>query len=114
MSRSFWAYDKTQMGPENTAEKGKVAGTWGIIWETVRYALVAALIIIPIRTFIAQPFVVSGNSMYPTFHNGEYLIVNELAKYQDTYERGDVVILRYPVDPSKYFIKRVIGLPEET
>lgn len=86
----------------------------GMFWETVRYAIVAALIIIPIRTFVAQPFVVSGNSMLPTFKNGEYLIVNETAKYVGEYRRGDVVILRYPVDPSKYFIKRVIGLPGET
>ncbi len=92
----------------------KVATTLEIFWETLRYAVVAALIIIPIRTFVAQPFVVSGNSMFPTFHNGEYLIVNELAKYKGIYNRGDVVILRYPNDPSKYFIKRVIGLPGET
>ena len=90
------------------------ASMLGVIWETIKYALIAAVIILPIRTFIAQPFVVSGNSMYPTFHNGEYLIVNELAKYQGTYERGDVVILRYPNDPPKYFIKRVIGLPGES
>lgn len=102
------------METENKPENEEQTGTWGVIWETVRYALVAALIIIPIRTFIAQPFVVSGNSMYPTFHNSEYLIVNELAKYEDSYERGDVVILRYPLDPSKYFIKRIIGLPGET
>ncbi len=84
------------------------------LWEMIRYAVIAAVIIIPIRMFIAQPFIVSGNSMYPTLKNGEYLIVNELARYQGNYERGDVVILRYPNDPSKYFIKRVIGLPGET
>lgn len=98
--------------PEQSGEES--ASMLGVIWETVKYALIAAVIILPIRTFIAQPFVVSGNSMYPTFHNGEYLIVNELAKYQGDYHRGDVVILRYPNDPSKYFIKRVIGLPGET
>ena len=51
--------------------------------------------------------------MFPTFHSGEYLIVNELTKYVGHYNRGDVVILRYPNDPSKFFIKRVIGLPGE-
>jgi signal peptidase I len=90
------------------------ASTLQVIWETVRYALIAALIIIPVRTFVAQPFVVSGNSMYPTFQNGEYLIVDETTKYTGEYKRGDVVILKYPNDPSKYFIKRVIGLPGET
>ncbi len=107
--------DEQDLGQDAAAQKGNVAGgKWSVLWETLRYAFVAALIIIPIRTFIAQPFVVSGNSMYPTFHNGEYLIVNELAKYVGEYERGDVVILRYPIDPSKYFIKRVVGLPGET
>ncbi len=85
-----------------------------VVWETLKYAIIAAVIIIPIRTFVAQPFIVSGNSMFPTYHNGEYLIVNELVKYVGDYQRGDVVILRYPNDPSKYFIKRVIGLPGET
>lgn len=85
-----------------------------VLWETLRYAIIAAAIIIPIRIFIAQPFVVSGNSMFPTFRNGEYLIVDELSKYLGEYRRGDVVILNYPQDPSKYFIKRVIGLPGET
>ena len=93
--------------------EGKIS-TLRVIWETVRYAIIAALIIIPIRTFVAQPFVVSGNSMYPTFENGQYLIVDETAKYIGEYHRGGVVILRYPNDPSKFFIKRVIGLPGET
>jgi signal peptidase I len=102
------------MDAENMPQEQGSSTTWSAIWETLRYALIAALIIIPIRTFIAQPFVVSGNSMYPTFHNGEYLIVNELAKFEGDYRRGDVIILRYPVDPSKYFIKRIVGLPGET
>jgi signal peptidase I len=110
-SRDIPPVEKKENEPEGAT---KIATTFEIIWETVRYALVAALIIIPIRTYVAQPFVVSGNSMFPTFHNGEYLIVNELAKYKGIYNRGDVVILRYPNDPSKYFIKRVIGLPGET
>jgi signal peptidase I len=95
-------------------ESGDNPTTLQVIWETVRYALIAALIIIPVRTFIAQPFVVSGNSMFPTFHSGEYLVVDETAKYTGDYHRGDVVILRYPNDPSKFFIKRIIGLPGET
>ncbi len=109
-----------QGGAEDTPKEGDKEGEEGktstlqVIWETVRYAIIAALIIIPIRTFVAQPFVVSGNSMYPTFQSGEYLIVDETTKYIGEYYRGDVVILRYPNDPSKFFIKRVIGLPGET
>lgn len=102
---------RTETGKKESPDS---PSTLQLIWETVRYALIAALIIIPIRTFVAQPFVVSGNSMYPTFHNGEYLIVDEISKYIGEYNRGDVVIIRYPNDPSKYFIKRIIGLPSET
>lgn len=103
----------TEKMPANTKEKASNS-TLQVVWETVRYAIIAAAIIIPIRMFVAQPFVVSGNSMFPTFKNGEYLIVNEATKYIGEYHRGDVVIIRYPNDPSKYFIKRIIGLPGET
>lgn len=82
--------------------------------ELARFAIIAIVIVFPIRIFIAQPFVVAGASMEPTFENGEYLIVDQLSYRLDTPERGDVVIFRYPRDPSKFFIKRVIGLPGET
>lgn len=84
------------------------------IISTLKYILVALLIVIPIRTWVAQPFIVQGNSMYPTLHTHEYLIVDETVKITQNYKRGDVVILHYPNDPSRYFVKRVIGLPGET
>lgn len=82
--------------------------------EIVRFALLAILIVVPIRMFIAQPFIVSGASMDTTFENGQYLIVDQLSYYLHEPERGDVIIFRYPRDPSKFFIKRVIGLPGDT
>ncbi|MES2930332.1 MAG: signal peptidase I [Patescibacteria group bacterium] len=82
-------------------------------WDLVKFAAIALAIVIPIRTFVAQPFVVNGESMFPTFDNGQYLIVDELSYIIGEPERGDVVIFRYPKDPSRYFIKRVIGLPNE-
>lgn len=82
--------------------------------NTLKYIFIALLIVIPIRTFVAQPFIVQGNSMYPTLHTHEYLIVNETVKITQDYRRGDVVIIHYPNDPSRYFVKRVIGLPGET
>jgi len=83
-------------------------------WETIKFIVLAIIIVIPIRMFIAQPFIVSGSSMYPTFNNGDYLIVDELSYRLSEVERNDVVIFRYPEDPSKFFIKRIIGLPNET
>ena len=84
------------------------------IWELVRFAVIALLIVIPIRVFVAQPFIVSGTSMVPTFSNKDYLIVDEISYRFHQPERGDVIIFRYPKDPKKFFVKRIIGLPGET
>lgn len=82
--------------------------------EIVRFAIIALIIVLPIRMFVAQPFIVSGASMENTFHNNEYLIVDQLTYNFEEPQRGDVVIFRYPRDPSKFFIKRVIGIPHDT
>lgn len=82
--------------------------------ELLKFVVVAAVIVLPVRLFIAQPFIVSGESMSPTFENGEYLIVDELTYRLEAPKRGDVVIFRYPRNPSEFFIKRIIGLPGET
>lgn len=52
--------------------------------------------------------------MEPTFDDGEYIIIDELTYQFRDPERGEVLVFRYPQDPSKFFIKRVIGLPGET
>jgi signal peptidase I len=83
------------------------------LWEFVKFLLIAAIIVIPIRIWVAQPFIVSGSSMVPSFENGEYLIVDEFSYHFREPQRGEVVIFRYPKDQSKFFIKRIIGLPNE-
>jgi len=82
--------------------------------EIVQFAIIALIIVVPIRMFIAQPFIVSGASMQNTFHSGEYIIVDQVSYYFEEPARGDVVIFRYPKDPSKFFIKRIIGIPGDT
>lgn len=82
--------------------------------EIVRFSIIAILIVIPIRMFIAQPFIVSGASMDDTFHSGEYLIVDQVSYQFNEPVRGDVIVFRYPRDPSKFFIKRIIGIPGDT
>lgn len=84
------------------------------VWDIIRFTIIALAIVVPLRMFVAQPFIVSGDSMYPTFHNAEYLIVDELTYRLTDPKRGDVVIFRYPNNPSRFFIKRIIGLPGET
>ncbi len=82
--------------------------------EMFQFGIIALLVVFPVRLFIAQPFIVSGSSMEPTFDTGEYLIVDELTYHFGSPERGEVVVFRYPLDTSKFFIKRIIGLPGET
>jgi signal peptidase I len=72
------------------------------------------LMVFFVRSFVAQPFVVNGASMEPTFHTNEYLIVDQLSYELGTPHRGEVIIFKYPLIPSRYFIKRVIALPGET
>jgi len=83
-------------------------------WELMRYILLALLIVIPFRIFIAQPYVVSGSSMDPTFKDADYLIVDQLSQRFEDPKRESVIIIRYPKDPSKFFIKRLIAFPGET
>ncbi len=85
-----------------------------VIGEIIRFSLVALLIVLPIRIFIAQPFIVSGASMETTFSTGQYLIVDQLTYHFENPGRGEVIIFRYPKDPSKFFIKRIIGIPGDT
>ncbi len=82
--------------------------------EIIRFSIIALIIVIPIRMFVAQPFIVSGSSMENTFQSGQYLIVDQITYKFEEPKRGDVIIFRYPRDISKFFIKRVIGLPGDT
>ena len=84
------------------------------LFEILKSAILAAIIVLPIRIFIFQPFLVQGASMAPHFETGDYLIVDELTfRFRDP-KRGEVIIFKYPLNPSQKFIKRVIGLPGET
>jgi signal peptidase I len=68
-----------------------------------------------VRFYIAKPFIVSGLSMYPTFNSWHYLIIDEFTyNFKREPERGEVIVFHYPGDTSRFFIKRVIGLPGET
>ncbi|TAL51386.1 signal peptidase I [Patescibacteria group bacterium] len=84
------------------------------LFEVIQIVIISSAIIIPIRYFLIQPFYVKGASMEPNFYDHEYLIIDELTyRFRDPY-RGEIVVFRYPRDPSQYFIKRVVGLPGET
>jgi signal peptidase I len=77
-------------------------------------ALKEVVIFIVLAVVIVLPIVVDGESMHPTFENGDYLIVDELTYHFESPQRGDVIVFRYPGDPSIFYIKRIVGLPGET
>jgi signal peptidase I len=88
-----------------------------IIKNVKEYTLLigsSILLVLIVRTYVAQPFIVNGSSMEPTFHTNEYLIVDQLSYTFGEPKRGDVIVFKYPLLPSRYFIKRVIALPGET
>ena len=105
---------------ENQTENKKTAKDFiskqvlPFIWEITKISLLALLIVLPIRYFLFQPFIVKGESMSPNFESGDYLIVDEISYRLSEPQRGDVIVFNYPKDTTQRFIKRVIGLPGET
>ncbi|HHV61883.1 MAG TPA: signal peptidase I [Firmicutes bacterium] len=81
------------------------------IMEYLQAFVIAVVLAAFIITFIAQSFVVQGSSMEPTLHNGERLLVNKFIYRFREPARGEIVVFRYPFDPRRKFIKRVIGVP---
>ncbi len=82
-------------------------------FDLIRYCILAGIIVFVFRIFVAQPYLVEGASSYPTFKNGDYLIVEQISKRFEEPKRQDFLIIRYPKDRTKYFIKRLIGFPGE-
>lgn len=98
--------------------------TKDFIKETLYIIVVSLVIVLPIRTFIAQPYIVSGASMDNTFQSGNYLIINEITYRFSEPQRGEVIVFRTPAKGLEvqrlpttkkiFYIKRIIGLPGET
>lgn len=111
-----------QAGDEGSAlEQGKRKEP--LLVEYARFLFPVFLVVLVVRGFIVEPFKIPSGSMLPTLHIGDYILVNKYAyglrspigEYKlvglGSPKRGDVVVFRYPNDPSVDFIKRVIGVP---
>jgi signal peptidase I len=108
---------------ERDAEKGKQKS---VLREYTEAIIIAILLALFIRAFVVQAFKIPSGSMKDTLLIGDHILVNKFIygiriPYWNTEiislsqpKRGDIVVFRYPVDPSKDFIKRVIGLPGDT
>ncbi len=81
--------------------------------ETAQVIIISLAIVFLVRSYLIQPFLVKGASMEPNFQDGNYLIIDELSYKIRAPERGEVIVFHYPRDPKQYFIKRIIGLPNE-
>jgi signal peptidase I len=57
---------------------------------------------------------VEGGSMEPSLHDGEFVVINRLAYRWNDPDRGEIIVFRFPLDPERRFIKRIIGLPGDT
>ncbi len=78
--------------------------------ETIVFAFIVAMLI---RTFVIEPFLINGPSMQPEFHTGERLYLNRAVYHLRQPRRFEVIVFRYPFNPSKDYLKRVIALPGE-
>jgi signal peptidase I len=81
--------------------------------EVIQTILIAGLLFIAVNLLTAR-IRVEGISMEPNLHEGQFVIVNRLAYRWETPERGDIVVFRFPLNPDRRFIKRVIGLPGDS
>ncbi len=84
-----------------------------LLLETLEVAVITILVFLLARVFV-QNYQVDGPSMTPTLLNGEYILVNKADYFTHGPQRGDVIVFKFPKDPSKDFVKRVIGLPGDT
>lgn len=103
---------------DETSQEPKTRHFWrsflSFALEITKTVIISLAIILPIRYFLIQPFMVDGASMQPNFHDKEYLIVDEISYRLSEPERGDVVVFKNPENHKEFYIKRVIGLPGES
>ncbi len=84
---------------------------WFHLFDVLLNIVIILGVVVLIRTFLVSPFQVEGNSMISTLEDKEYIIINKLAYYIGEPKRGDIVVLRPPADSSRFYVKRVIGIP---
>jgi signal peptidase I len=95
-------------------EPASTTGLWAEIKSITRDVIFAAVMAVLIVVFVVQPVKVEGTSMQPRLENEERIFVNKFKYNFEPVQRGEIVVFWYPEDPTKSFIKRVIGLPGES
>lgn len=120
----FWLLDKLWLGPRRRRELGpdQLDKPSSFI-DFCRSFFPVILVVLLLRSFVAEPFRIPSGSMIPTLLVGDFILVNKFTyglrdpMFHDKFvkmsepKRGDIAVFRWPVDPSKDFIKRIVGLP---
>ncbi len=94
---------------ENSAESEK-----SLVREVIETIILALVLAFALRTFVIQAFYIPSGSMENTLLPGDMILVNKFIYYFTDIKRGDIIVFKYPNDPSKDYIKRVVGLPGDT
>src|SRR3989344_2122883 len=84
---------------------------YAILIDLVETLVIAGAIFVVIYAFLFRPFQVNGQSMYPNYENGEYVLTNLISLRFKPVDRGNVVVFESPTNEEKDFIKRIIGVP---
>src|SRR6202044_463935 len=100
-------------GPPTPVEAQSVPPLRRELRSWTRDLAVALGLAIVVMIFLYQPVKVEGTSMNPLLSDQERIFINKFVYRFEPIERGDVVVFWYPLDRSKSFIKRVVGLPGE-
>lgn len=95
-------------------EPSASAGLWAEVKSITRDIIFAAVMAVLIVVFVVQPVKVEGTSMQPRLENDERIFVNKFEYNFTSIKRGDIIVFWFPDDPTKSFIKRVIGLPDDS
>jgi signal peptidase I len=106
----------TQSTNHNASEPTPQSGIQkaaSLLRELIETVLIAVIIFLLLQ-IVVKNFRVTGESMQPSFVDGQFLLVDKISYRFVQPKRGDVVVFRYPRDPGEDFIKRIVGLPGET
>lgn len=97
---------------DNSSSRGTTR-FYGLLREIGETLLIAGMLFLAVNLFTAR-IRVEGGSMEPSLHDGEFVVINRLAYRWNDPERGEIIVFRFPLDPERRFIKRIIGLPGDT
>lgn len=106
---------------QNNSASTQTNNTWKIIWENVQILIIAVILAVIIRTFIAEPRYIPSESMYPTLETDDRLVVEKVSYYFHPPHRGDIIVFEPPIqlqlqgyEKEQAFIKRIIAMGGDT